>query len=596
MKNAGKWIFTPLGIALVSLIFYHLALPPVGWWPLVFLAPILWVPLIQWQRRPEEASATAPPRRRGFWRFAAAPFRAFGRFVVSFYGQLWCAATLFWGATVLWIGFPHPALWIAWVALSGWLAIYFPIFIGASRILVDRFHVPIVFAPAIVWIGTEWFRKHLLGGFSFGSLEHTLYLRPELIQTADLIGEYGVGALIVFIGTLVGVALFSHGIKKRAAALLGAAMVFALIFWQGARTLEHCDVQEKAASDAQQKPFRIALLQDGEYLTYPIPEETNLAIHSRYMTLSGKAADQFSPLDLIIWPEGTFARPFFEFCPGWLPPGMENLSPEALAEQLAAMRAGQERPLFEWATRLGTPVVLGGSTTVLSPDADPVFYNSALFITPNDNTASSDSAASADMAANACQTLRYDKRQRVMFGEYIPLVEFLPDAFPLKTLCVPIAAGTRSGLFPVGSEGTALMTICFESSIPHFINGAVESIRREGKKLDFIVSISNDGWFRGAAENELHTATYVFRAIESRVSLLAATHGGTSLWIDPVGRIRATGIKGETEIVPVELPRVAGTTPFGGRGFYVPPICAVLVVLALLCGGRKRKTFPEKLE
>ena len=595
--------FLPFILAIISLLFYHLALPPVGWWPLVFLAPIGWLPIILMKRPEGKADETtdATKKRSCAGRIFFGPFRAFGRFLASFYGQIWGAAVCFWGATVFWIGYPHPALWIAWAALCGWLAVFFPFFIAVSRILIRRFRCPVVLAPAIAWIGIEWFRKHLLGGFSFGALEHALYLKPSLIQTAEIFGEYGVGALIVLWGTLAGVAFSFVGIKflprslfagasevngtngangaksekpfgffQRASAFVGAVLLIAALPIWGESALRRYDEREKAFASSGEAPLHLALLQDGEFLSYPIPEETNLAIHNRYMELSSRAAER-KPLDLIIWPEGTFARPFYAFSPDGVLPGMENLAPEVRAEQTAAILNEQEKPLFKWIDKLGSPVILGASSAVFGPDAEVTYYNSAFLAVPSER-----------QNALSGKLYRYDKHQRIMFGEYIPFIEFLPDGFPLKTLCIPIAAGTQSGAFRVAPTWTAMTTICFESSIPHFIANTLRTARREGEKIDFLISISNDGWFRGAAENELHTATYVFRAIENRTSFLAATHGGTSLWIDPAGRIRATGTKGKTEIVPVDLPRTAGSPFWGGRLGRIPPICAVGVVLTLL--------------
>ena len=54
-------------------------------------------------------------------------------------------------------------------------------------------------------------------------------------------------------------------------------------------------------------------------------------------------------------------------------------------------------------------------------------------------------------------------------------------------------------------------------------------------------------------ETDLHLATQVYRAVENRRSLLAATHGGFSAWIDASGRIREIGARKSDEVVYAEV-------------------------------------------
>ncbi len=59
-----------------------------------------------------------------------------------------------------------------------YLALYFPLFIGLSRVAVHRLRIsPIVAAP-VVWTGLEFARAHLLTGFDMVALAHTQYRWP----------------------------------------------------------------------------------------------------------------------------------------------------------------------------------------------------------------------------------------------------------------------------------------------------------------------------------------------------------------------------------------------------------------------------------
>lgn len=151
-----------------------------------------------------------------------------------------------------------------------------------------------------------------------------------------------------------------------------------------------------------------------------------------------------------------------------------------------------------------------------------------------------------------------------MFGEYLPYAEYLPDSFPLKTLCNSVNAGQGPVAFPltVHKKNYYLLTnICFESSNPPIIANQVDQLAREGKEPDILINMSNDGWFRMTWQIDMHLATHIFRAVENRKPVLSATHAGLSAGIDPIGRITveaARGLSGfiEASVLPIKVKRL----------------------------------------
>ena len=63
---------------------------------------------------------------------------------------------------------------------------------------------------------------------------------------------------------------------------------------------------------------------------------------------------------------------------------------------------------------------------------------------------------------------------------------------------------------------------------------------------DVLVNITNDSWYWGSSELDMHLACDVFRAVETRKPLVIAANGGISAWIDASGRIRARSTATET--------------------------------------------------
>jgi apolipoprotein N-acyltransferase len=55
------------------------------------------------------------------------------------------------------------------------------------------------------------------------------------------------------------------------------------------------------------------------------------------------------------------------------------------------------------------------------------------------------------------------------------------------------------------------------------------------KRADFLVNLTNDGWFK-ANENTQHFQAAIFRSIENRVPSARSVNTGISGFIDPLGR------------------------------------------------------------
>jgi len=175
---------------------------------------------------------------------------------------------------------------------------------------------------------------------------------------------------------------------------------------------------------------------------------------------------------------------------------------------------------------------------------------------------------SADPAENDCfnssflvspdgtLVARYCKRHLVMFGEFLP--RWLPFAKWFTTITGDFARGDRVVPFELerrpwalrepnqpppdekraGSEigapirvKTATL-ICFEDVFPHLAREYADN------DTDFLVNLTNDGWFGEGAEQWQHAGSAVFRAVENGLPLLRCCNNGLTCWIDSHGRLQ----------------------------------------------------------
>jgi apolipoprotein N-acyltransferase len=195
---------------------------------------------------------------------------------------------------------------------------------------------------------------------------------------------------------------------------------------------------------------------------------------------------------------------------------------------------------------------------------------------------------------------RYDKNHLVPFGEYVPFFQTKFLGIDLHWLyrwlnkLSPFSYGGKKDYsFTPGSKLTAFkletetgtyyfgVPICYEDATPPVIrrfawNGAQ-------RRVDFLVNISNDGWFLHSNELPQHLAICVFRAVENRVGIARAVNTGISGFIDPNGRIYSVvekngrsvgaGIVGY-DIQPMYLDRRASL--YGRLGDWFAVACVLL--------------------
>ena len=111
------------------------------------------------------------------------------------YRTLYCVAFLGWLATLQWMRLGHPAMYLALVALSVYLALYIPTFILTGHLAI-RSGCPLWLVVPLVWTALEFARAYLMTGFSWYYLGHSQYQWDSLIQISDLGGAYIVSFIV----------------------------------------------------------------------------------------------------------------------------------------------------------------------------------------------------------------------------------------------------------------------------------------------------------------------------------------------------------------------------------------------------------------
>lgn len=337
-----------------------------------------------------------------------------------------------------------------------------------------------ILAP-FIWVGVEYLLTFVLTGFPWGLLGYTQYRNLPLIQSATVAGVFGLSFLLVLVQSLF---VFSLLLKKRAPFFIGLAVV---LLAQGAGFLTLSKVNPTAES------FQAGVIQgnvSSEIDWNQATSEQAADLFNRHVSLTRQALQQGARL--VVWPE--FSVPLCFSCPD---PLYQNFK-YSLVRLAASNKA----------------TLLLGSIETTSPEENPRYFNSALCLSPDGGIS------------------QYSKMHLVPFGEYVPYPGLFSWVKRMTRAIGQITPGRAYVLHPYAGVKFG-SPICYEIVFPDLVRRFVKN------GANFIVTITNDGWYGRSWAPGQHFAIAALRAVENRRFLLRAATTGISGIVDPYGRILA---------------------------------------------------------
>jgi apolipoprotein N-acyltransferase len=424
---------------------------------------------------------------------------------------------------------------IAVLGLPAGLAIFIAFGTALARLLWTRGAMRIL-ALGVALTTSEWLRGHLLTGFPWNAFGYALTAPLVLAQGAALIGIWG----LTFVAVVAGASpatLVDDRAETRWPWLPLALSIAVLVAVGGFGAVRLARTPTRFVDGVELRIMQPNLQQDVKF-NYAAKQK----VMDRYIALSERASgmQQTDTRDttILIWPESAF--PFFL-----------AREPDALS-QITQLLGGRTL-LITGAVRLGEP---------FNP-ANPTVYNS-IYVIDHDGSIVS----------------IYNKVHLVPFGEYLPFQRFL-EAIGLQQLTkLPggFSAGDRRRPISVPGAPPALPLICYEAIFP-------DELMPDGLRPDWMVNVTNDGWFGISSGPYQHFQEARVRAVEQGLPMVRAANTGISAVIDPLGRIVDSLPLGTEGLLTTRLPRPVGS-PVYARVGDVP--AAMILAIALLAVIRRR--------
>ena len=156
----------------------------------------------------------------------------------------------------------------------------------------------------------------------------------------------------------------------------------------------------------------------------------------------------------------------------------------------------------------------------------------------------------------------YHKKHLVPFGEFLPFRESL--AFLYKSIGIKmydIKSGDNVSSINI-KNFVAHSLICYESI---FSKGSL--IKNE--KSDFIINVSNDGWFGESLAPYQHLDALIMRSLENQRYSIRSTNTGISAVISPFGEIEEYIQFNEKGVISKKIFARNGHTPISKYGYSI---------------------------
>lgn len=466
------WGFPRVVAAFLAGAIGALALPPFGFFAAFFISFTLLVWLMD--------GSTGNPDGGWFARFRSAFWIGwvfgFGYFVA---GLWWLGNALLVEADEFaW------ALPLAVLGLPAYLALFYGLATAIARIFwSDGFGrmASLAFGFGLA----EWLRGFVATGFPWNAVGYGAMPMPLMMQSAAVLGIFGVTVLAVFVFSAPALIGTKKGMRT---GLTLAALLFAAHLGYGAYRLHIADAAPAPAADSQ--PV-VRIVQPVIDQARKLDDAERAAIFEEHLALSALPPENGGKRpDIIVWPETSV-------------PFILTQNPDALTRIAEVLQDGQ--------------VLITGA--VRSEDAGagfaPRFYNSIYVI---------DSQGQIVSAS--------DKLHLVPFGEYVPYEDLLRNLGIPDAIAMPggfSAAPVRAMLTLPGGR-VFYPLICYEAIFPDEIGPDVE-------RASALLNITNDGWFGATPGPYQHFQQARIRAVENGLPLIRGANTGVSAVADPFGRL-----------------------------------------------------------
>ncbi len=425
--------------------------------------------------------------------------------------------------------------WLAavlWLFLATAFAVYAMLGLTLAAWLRHSAGWPWALSLPLAWIPLEWQRNFTDLRMTADHMGHTLARYPFLVQFADLVGPYGVGAVMLAANGLLYEAWRGRGrpAGRRSLAALGALAALVLLY----------DAWAWTHPPRPSRTVRVGIVQPNIPLDVKHGLKTEAEQWKTLATMSREAASRGA--SLVLWPETSRPWPvkhWLDRPATYAMPELQDLARETKADYLVGVEYFRIRDTQHLAV-----------------------YNAA-------------------MAVHADGTVEPRWSAKIYLVPFVEGIPFEPLLGPvlagrggeMRWLAGGFTRGPKVDPIPAGGVEVGTM-ICYEE----LYFDLARRLRNAGS--DFIAILTNDAWFAKSFFQRYQADVVRMRAIENRCAFARVANTGISGFVDPLGRYHGWTALDTEAVLVHDVPVIPGRSIYGRIG----DVVAWLAIAGLLAG------------
>ncbi len=351
----------------------------------------------------------------------------------------------------------------------------------------------------------EYIRGYLFGGFPWNLIAFSFVNYLEFIQILSIIGTYTFNSLVILLFLFPIVLFFNYKIKIKISIFIFSLLALSTNYFWGNSNLKEFELTKK-----KDLGFNIKIISPKiDINRYFQNENTSEFI----LELINVSKPNPSSETIFILPEGILSSIYFEDLNKFKALFLNNFSKKH-------------------------KIILG-----MNINENQKIYNSLLVV---------------NNELNILQ--KYYKNKLVPFGEFLPFENILSNLGFKKITqgYQSFSADNRRDLISLNNVNFVPL-ICYEIIYSGQINSSE-------KNYDFILNISEDGWFGNSIGPYQHFSHSIFRSIEEGKPVIRSSNNGISGFINSKGQVIDKILTTDKGFIEIQSFKKSNNTIFGSHG------------------------------
>ena len=351
----------------------------------------------------------------------------------------------------------------------------------------------------------EYIRSLIFGGFPWNLIAFSFVNYLEFIQLLSITGTYAFNSIVILLFTLPIILFFNYKRNIKISIFIFSSLVIFINYFWGYTNLKKYELVEK-----NDLGFTIKIISPKISIDRYFQKENPSEFISELINISEPVS---SSETLFIFPEGILSNIYFEDLKDFKKLFLNNFSEKH-------------------------KIILG-----MNIYENQKIYNSLLVI---------------DNELNILE--KYYKNKLVPFGEFLPFEKILGQMGFKKITqgYQSFSADNKRDLISLGGFNF-IPLICYEIIYSGNLNKSKEN-------YDFIINISEDGWFGNSIGPYQHYSHSIFRSIEEGKSVIRSSNNGISAFVNSKGQVINNNLTTNKGFIRINSFKKSNKTIFSSQG------------------------------